>query len=311
MLDIELLVSGFYLFHPIDESGIDELRTKLLDAGEKLELRGQIIMAGEGLNGTISGKPQQVEEFKGQIDKIVGRRGGEPIIFKDSRTERHPFGQWTVKIRPEIVTSTLGPINASPAKSSTNDQGEICTYLSPAEWRNRLINDPNAIVLDTRNVYETRIGMFEKAVDPEIDTFIEFTEYLEHSGLPRDRPMLIYCTGGIRCEKAAPLMQQAGFKEIYQLHGGILKFLEEFPDDAFRGECFVFDDRVALDQKLKPSQRYGFCPHCGSPANEPITCARCGTMARICQDCLSSSQQLAMQSTCSKNCSVILSRSQG
>jgi UPF0176 protein len=309
-MESELLVSGFYLFHPLDQDGLTDLRKKLLEAGEKLELRGQIIMAGEGLNGTISGMPPRVETFKSQIDSIVGRVGGEPIIFKDSRTERHPFGQWTVKIRPEIVTSTLGPILSPPAKISATGGEDICDYLSPAEWRDRLINDSTAIVLDTRNVYETRIGMFDKAVDPEIDTFIEFTEYLNRSGLPRDRPMLIYCTGGIRCEKAAPLMQQAGFKEIYQLHGGILKFLEEFPDDAFRGECFVFDDRVALDQNLNPSRSYGFCPHCGSPASEPIKCSRCGTTTRICRDCLDSSDQPTMRSACSKNCLVILSRSQ-
>lgn len=299
------LVTSFYRFFDVAESGLPALRDSLLSSGAALELRGQIILASEGANGTVSGAQQQVETFKrllsAALPAIVRPAAIEldegSILFKDSFSDRPPFQQWTVKIRPEVVTSTIGPAGLAA------DQPH---YLTPAEWRERLRSDNEAIVLDTRNRYETSIGKFETAIDPGIDSFRDFEDTLKNSDIPRNKPVLIYCTGGIRCEKAEPILRRLGFREVYQLHGGILKFLEEFPEDAFKGECFVFDERVALDQHLRPTNAYGFCPHCGQPASVRISCRRCGETAPVCGDCLVNPDRPQRRNSCSKNCANIL-----
>lgn len=297
------IVSSFYQFRAFGEARLSSLRADLLETGSELDLCGQIIIAGEGLNGTICGSPANTAIFKNRLVPILDRYGSRvpdesEILFKDSSSEQAPFRQWTVKIRRETVTSSLGPLQ--PAECSGN-------YLSPREWRDKIQNDPAAVVLDTRNRYETEIGAFENAIVPDIDSFTDFERYLIRSDLPRDRPMLIYCTGGIRCEKAGPLMKRLGFEQIYQLRGGILSFLEQYPDDLFRGECFVFDDRVALDQTLRPSKKFQFCPHCGAPACNSIVCSRCSEPARICNDCLKNENRPVLHRSCSKNCANLLS----
>lgn len=160
------------------------------------------------------------------------------------------------------------------------------------------------MLLDTRNVYETAIGKFRGAVDPKLQKFSEFSDFVTASDIPKNKKVLMYCTGGIRCEKASLEMQRLGFEDVYQLSGGILKYLEEFPDGPFEGECFVFDHRVAVDKNLRPSKQYKLCPHCGNPGDKSISCRKCGAQAIICDGCANNEYKVS----CSKNCAHHLER---
>ena len=135
--------------------------------------------------------------------------------------------------------------------------------------------------------------------DPNIDKFTEFPKYLESQNIGKDKKMMIFCTGGIRCERGILELQRQGYENVYQLEGGILKYLEEYPHDQFTGECFVFDHRVAVDQELKPSKKYGLCPHCGQPSSIKIECKRCDTENLLCDKCVEIEWK---KDTCSKNC---------
>ena len=209
-------------------------------------------------------------------------------MFKESESARAPFRRFKVDIRPEIVT----------LKQEVPRPEQSPSHLPPKEWQAVLDSGEDVLVLDTRNWYETAIGKFKSAVDPKLAKFSEFPEYVEKLDTPKEKKILMYCTGGIRCEKAIFEMHKRGFNNVFQLEGGILKYLEEFPNRDFEGECFVFDHRVSLDQALQPSQQYALCPHCGDPAATLIPCVRCSTEAKVCEKCL---KDPAFK-TCSKNC---------
>ncbi|MDP6561832.1 MAG: rhodanese-like domain-containing protein [Candidatus Peribacteraceae bacterium] len=140
--------------------------------------------------------------------------------------------------------------------------------------------------------------MFEGAIDPRIQTFQEFSDYVENSGIPKDKKVLMYCTGGIRCEKACLEMERQGYENVFQLEGGILRYMKERPHCNWNGECFVFDHRVAVNEEMKPSERYGLCPHCGDPGDRCITCEHCQKPGMMCARCIESMNCRA----CSKNC---------
>ena len=169
--------------------------------------------------------------------------------------------------------------------------------LSPEEWDREMKNQ--AQILDVRNTYETGIGKFQKAQELGLNRFNEFTKKIKKTALDKTKKTLIYCTGGIRCEKALEIMKDQGFKEVYQLKGGILNYLKERPHSLFEGECFVFDHRAALDQNLNPSEQFSLCPHCGQPGNVKINCAHCEKPFVACQSCL---DKAPSNKTCSKNC---------
>lgn len=278
-----ILITSFYKFHPFQSSDVPRIEEELFDLGKALKLRGLTILATEGINATISGPATEVEKFKDWARNLVG-----DVFFKDSESNKHPFHDFKIKIRPEIVTL---------------DRPELVPqgphhHLSPEEWH-RTLQEDDVMVLDTRNDYEVKIGKFKKAIDPGLKEFNEFPEYLKKAGLKKDQKILIYCTGGIRCEKAILEMNRQGFNNVYQLDGGIINYLRHFPHQEFEGECFVFDYRVAVDQELKPSQRYRLCPHCGNPAEKRITCIQCQMEEVVCVECTSKGP---MYNTCSKNC---------
>lgn len=280
-------IAAFYAFSSLPADNLKTISDSIQAQASKLNIVGLVILGPEGINATIAGQRQAVEEFLSEIASLVGRTSLEP---KWSRAEHAPFRKFAVKIRDEIVTlgrPEIRPIDDTRAR-----------HLSPEAWQKELEN-PDVVVLDTRNWYETQMGKFKNAIDPRIDEFTEFPEYLAKSGIEKDKRVLIYCTGGIRCEKALLEMERQGFQDVYQLEGGILSYLEKFPNSRFEGDCFVFDHRVAVDQDLKPSGRYGLCPHCGQPATESIECLRCDSEAMICRTCTSASGSLK---TCSKNC---------
>jgi UPF0176 protein len=284
-------VTSFYKFKSLSADEVESIRSELLTRCESLGLKGLIVLGSEGINATISGNQSDINEFKGwlQKDSLFA-----PLECKDSQSDRDPFRRLRIDLRPEIVT--FGHPVASQEEMDRS-------FLTPQEWHERVTAANPPVIIDVRNRYETALGKFRGAIDPETDIFTEFPEFVERNNLPKDKEILMYCTGGIRCEKALGFMNAKGFK-VRQLAGGILKYIEEFPNGAFEGECFVFDHRVAVDQDLNPSQRYMLCVHCGNPAEERLACDNCGKSQAVCAGC----RAIPERHACSKNCAYHLRR---
>ncbi len=274
-------ITAFYKFLKIDD--VEGVRQTLFDVGANLNLCGLLLVAEEGINGTVAGSKEAIDAFKKNIGDSFGS-----VIFKDSMAEEKPFKRWKVTIREEIVA--IGNASMHPTSDSNH-------HLSPQEW-NRVIDEEDVVILDARNTYETAIGVFKGAVDPQTRTFQEFPEFVKKSGIPKDKKVLMYCTGGIRCEKAILAMQEEGYDNVYQLQGGILNYLQQCPEEKFEGECFVFDHRVAVGQQLEPSQRYALCVHCGNPGDMHGNCHLCEKSSIICKAC----EQSGKPHACSKDC---------
>ncbi|MGE3320429.1 MAG: rhodanese-related sulfurtransferase [Candidatus Berkiella sp.] len=219
-------------------SNLDEVQQALLTTCQDLGLKGTILLSEEGINAFVCALPHHVTPFEESIKAIVG-----DIAFKKSPSKDVPFTKMLVKVKPEIITfgvDTIDPI-AKPAPT-----------ISAAKFKEWLDNKKEVVILDTRNDYEVQLGTFKNAIHLNIDHFRQFPEAV--SQLPqeyKDKPIVTFCTGGIRCEKAAPFLLEQGFKEVYQLDGGILKYLEETQGAHFEGECFVFDNRIAVDTNLQ------------------------------------------------------------
>lgn len=274
-------ITAFYKFLKVGCP--EQLQQTLLGRGKELGIRGLILVAPEGLNGTVSGSPEAIESWKDVLQETVGS-----VEFKDSSAQENPCKRFFVKVREEIVG--LGDPTVFPEGPNN--------HVRPREWHDMMQRE-DIVVLDTRNTYETEIGMFTGAVDPKLEKFSDFADYVKECDIPKDTKVLLYCTGGIRCEKASIEMQRQGYKNVYQLSGGILKYFEEFPEGLFEGECFVFDHRTSVDTHLQPSQKYHLCPHCGDPGDRNITCVRCAASAVICYRCEQKSEH---KKSCSKNC---------
>ncbi len=278
-------ITACYAFLDISKDRLASLKKELITFGKERGLRGLFLLSTEGVNGTICGVPQAIGEWKDLLTTLFG-----PIIFKDSHAEKQVFRRFSVKIKPEIVVIKDPDLHPKgPHK-----------HLSPAEWQ-KLIDEGDVLLLDTRNDYEVAIGSFKDAIDPKIEAFSDFPTFVQKANLPKDKKILMYCTGGIRCEKALLAMEKQGYDNVYQLEGGILAYLQQFPEKSFKGECFVFDHRVSVDQQLLPSQKYGLCPHCGDPADQLVTCY-CGTSKKVCSECFTD----LTQRTCSKHCRNVL-----
>jgi len=235
------------------------------------------------LNASFCGKTEAIALLKSSTEKLFE----QDFFWKESLSEKQSFKRLSIKIKKNIIN--IGEAYKAPKKETA--------HLSPQEWEKKL-KEKKLQILDLRNNYETALGSFESAQDLNLKNFQEFSEKLKESSLDKKKETLIYCTGGIRCEKAISLMRDQGFKKVYQLDGGILNYLKHFPNSQFKKDCFVFDHRVALDQKLEVSQKYALCPHCGQPGNLKITCKHCEAPAVICLGC----KKQALE-TCSKNCS--------
>jgi UPF0176 protein len=281
-------VVSFYKFVPIPGSEVERHASEISYFAEQLDIHGLMIMGPEGVNTTISGLASDIDRFISELDSRlkIGK-----IDLKSSAAPKHPFRKFQVKVRDEIVT--LGQPGVVPTDEVKG------SHLAPEDWHDLLTNDPDVVVLDTRNWYETDIGKFKNAIAPNIEEFREFPEYVAKAGIPKDKKVLIYCTGGIRCEKAIIEMKRQGYDQTYQLEGGVLAYLEKFPNQGFEGECFVFDHRVAVDQNLQPSKTFGMCPHCGQPSNDSLQCVRCDTETKVCVKCQGLGEAFH---TCSKNC---------
>ena len=221
-------------------------------------IKGTILLAREGINGTIAGLPENIHAVLNYLHTDATFEGKfADLEHKESFADEHPFYRMKVKLKKEIVTMGV---------PSVNPNNTVGTYVKPEDW-NALISDPDIILLDTRNDYEVHIGTFKGAVNPETTTFREFPEYVaQNLDKTKHKKVAMFCTGGIRCEKASSYMLEQGFDEVYHLQGGILKYLETVPEaeSLWQGECFVFDQRVAVKHGLEVGE-YDQCYACRMP----------------------------------------------
>lgn len=246
------VVSALYKFVTIDQP--EQLRAPLLQLMQRNQVRGTLILANEGINGTIAGPREG-------IDSVIQWLKSQPFFadlgYKESFDDKQPFMRAKVKLKKEIVTMGVEGIDPKEV---------VGRYVKPAEW-NRLISDPEVLLIDTRNDYEIQIGSFKGAVNPKTESFREFPAYVsKHLDKDKHRKVAMFCTGGIRCEKSTAYLRQQGFDEVYHLEGGILKYLEEVPEEnsLWQGQCFVFDNRVAVDHQLQKGD-YALCHACRMP----------------------------------------------
>jgi UPF0176 protein len=256
-------VSAFYKFTRVEDC--EALRADLVALGEREGLCGTILLAPEGINATIAGPDAGVRAFLAHLRSDPRFAG---LVSKESQTATQPFQRWKVKVKPEILT--FGAAEADPNVMAG-------TYVKPHDW-NTLIAREDVLLVDTRNDYEVAIGTFRGAVDPKTRAFTGFKDFVAANLDPATHPTVaMFCTGGIRCEKASAYLRAHGFEDVYHLEGGILKYLEEVPAEQslWDGACFVFDERVAVGHGVQPSG-HRLC-RCGWPAApDAAVCSSCG-----------------------------------
>ena len=254
-------IISLYSFFPFQENLILELKNDLLDVEIKNDLSGLLIFASEGINGTICAEENVIEIV---INLIKIYTGNIDLNIKESFSKNKVFKKLKIKIKKEIVTMGVHGINPS------KDTG---TYIESTNW-NKLIKDQNTIIIDTRNDYEVSIGTFQNSLNPKTRNFSEFPKWVDENfdnylEKKDSKNIAMFCTGGIRCEKATSLLKKKGYKNIYHLKGGILKYLDDIAEEEnlFEGECFVFDKRVALNHELNKGS-YSICHACGMPVSK-------------------------------------------
>ncbi|MBX2805185.1 MAG: rhodanese-related sulfurtransferase [Hyphomicrobiales bacterium] len=247
-----IIIAALYKFVPFEK--LTTLQDQLLELCRSQALGGTLIIAGEGINGTVAGTRAGIDALLAFLRSLPGCADLE---HKESFADDMPFYRMKVRIKPEIVT--MGVPGTDPAKI-------VGAYVEPEDW-NALISEPDVAVIDTRNDYEVGIGTFKGAINPETETFRQFPEWFqEQKQLHGKKKFAMFCTGGIRCEKATAHLRLLGFDEVYHLKGGILKYLERVPEEEsmWRGECFVFDQRTAVTHGLDVGS-YELCYACRMP----------------------------------------------
>ena len=267
-----ITVCALYKFVRLED--FEKIKTPLLNVMEKNDVKGTLLLALEGINGTIAGSKTGIDNVLAFIDADERLAG---VSFKCSYHQENPFQRTKVKLKKEIVTMGVEGIDPNLT---------VGTYVKPKDW-NALISDPEVLLIDTRNDYEIEIGTFENAVNPNTETFREFPEYVaKNLDKTKHKKVAMFCTGGIRCEKSTAYLKEQGFEDVYHLEGGVLKYLEEVPeqDTMWQGECFVFDGRVAVNHDLERGQ-YDQCFACRYPITEEektskhyvkgVSCHRC------------------------------------
>jgi UPF0176 protein len=245
----------FYKYVPIaaPERFVDEQRQLCTELG----LKGRVLIAAEGINGTLAGRVDAVNRY---VSALHSDDRFNDVTFKVSQGDESTFPKLVVKARKEIVTLGAGPL-----------EPDLHNQLSPADWKRMLEQDPDVVLLDVRNRYESDAGRFEGAVVCDIEHFRELPAYVSQLDELKGKKILMYCTGGIRCEKASALLRSRGFDHVFQLHGGIVTFQEQFGNEHWQGECFVFDQRmtVRVDDGLV---QIGRCTHTGRTTSRFVNC---------------------------------------
>lgn len=252
---MDWVVTTFYKFVPLSEP--EALRVELLDKCQSWGLRGTILLAIEGLNATLAGDRQGVDRLLAWLHAHpeIGPFPSQEAIAADA-----PFERMKVKLKKEIVT--LGQPEVNPARQP------VGMYVDPHSW-NQVIADPEVVLIDARNDFEVELGTFKGAVNPQTRSFRELPAYVAtHLDPARHKKVAMFCTGGIRCEKATAYLRSQGFEQVYHLRGGILNYLKTVPESAslWQGDCFVFDERVAVDHRLNPTD-HDLCLGCGHPVS--------------------------------------------
>lgn len=250
-----IVVCALYRF--VELPDFHQLRQPLFNVLDSNQIRGTLLLAREGINGTVAGTREA-------IDKLIAWLKSDPrlaeIDCKESYTDITPFNRTKVKLKNEIVTMGIEGIDPKRV---------VGTYIDPKDW-NQLISDPEVLLIDTRNDYEYQVGTFKNAINPNTESFREFPQYVkEHLDPNKHTKVAMFCTGGIRCEKSTAYLKEQGFDEVYHLKGGILKYLEDVPsqETLWQGECFVFDERVTVNHHLEKG-RYDQCHACRMPITD-------------------------------------------
>ncbi|MBE9216312.1 rhodanese-related sulfurtransferase, partial [Plectonema cf. radiosum LEGE 06105] len=252
---MSVIIATLYKFVKLPDYA--EKQQPLLSVCEAQGIKGTILLAQEGINGTIAGSRQGID---GVMDFLHSDYRFSDLEYKQSTAESPPFQRMKVRLKNEIVTLGVPEVNPSE---------QVGTYVNPQDW-NQIISDPEVTVIDARNNYEVSIGTFKRAENPQTESFREFPEYIHNNLNPdKNKKIAMFCTGGIRCEKATSYLISQGFAQVYHLKGGILKYLEEVPKEQslWQGECFVFDERIAVRHGLEPGS-YDMCMSCGHPISE-------------------------------------------
>lgn len=262
----------YYKFVEVEDPDFEALQHKLVCAG--IGLMGRIIIASEGINGTVAGTSAQLKKYVEYMNSHPTFYG---IDFKRSYAGKMPFGKLIVKLRAEIVT--IG---------RDIDTSKTGKYIKPEEFHKLLENGADVAVVDMRNNYEYEVGRFEGAVQPNTTKFYELPKKIKNLKIDKDKKVVSYCTGGIRCEKATVLLKEAGYQDVYQLEGGIVKYLEAYPNGHFMGKNFVFDERMVTNVNTPSGKTIlSKCEHCESPSDRYIDCTepKCHALFLCCKDC--------------------------
>ena len=277
-----IVVSSFYKYTRLDNAAsfVDIHQGFCNDLG----IKGKVLISSEGINGTVSGTKEQINTYEETLSNNGFFSG---MLFKRNFADKHPFKKTIVRLRNEIVTSrfNVNLNNSAP-------------YISPLELKDLLDNNRDVILLDARNNYESRIGKFKNAITPNIETFRDFGKVPDQIKDLKNKKIITYCTGGVRCEKASALLVENGFKHVLQLKDGILNFVEQFPDTHFEGRCFVFDNRLSIPTG-KNTQEISVCEHCHIPSGRYINCAniKCDKLFLCCEEC-----DVKFNHSCGKKC---------
>ena len=262
----DILIATFYRFTHLEDPA--SMRRDIEATCLEHDVRGTILLAGVGINATIAGP-------RGGVLSVLEHLKKDPrfaaLTWQESNANEQPFQRMRVRLKKEIVT--LGLPGIDPRRS-------VGTYVEPEDW-NRLLDDPDVIVVDTRNDYEVAIGTFEDSVNPDIDSFGELTTWIdEHIEVGRQPKVAMFCTGGIRCEKSTALLKERGIEDVYHLHGGILNYLRRIPreESRWQGACFVFDERIAVGHGLEVVE-HRLCPSCQYPipGDSDSGCTNCAS----------------------------------
>lgn len=266
------VVCALYKF--VSLQNYQALRQPLLNFLTDNRIKGTLLLAHEGINGTVAGTQQAIEKLKCWLENQPDLSG---IDYKESFSDQEPFKRTKVKLKKEIVT--MGIESIDPAHSAG-------TYVAPKDW-DELVSDPQVLLIDTRNDYEYAVGSFKNAVNPKTESFREFPDYVkQHLDPEKHKKVAMFCTGGIRCEKSTAYLKEQGFEQVFHLKGGILNYLQQVPKEksSWQGECFVFDDRVTVNHDLQPGS-YQQCNACRLPITQQdmqsefyvqgVSCAYC------------------------------------
>ncbi|NUN09080.1 MAG: rhodanese-related sulfurtransferase [Ignavibacteriaceae bacterium] len=278
-------IISFYKYTPIDEPAAfcESHLQYCLEHG----LKGKVYVASEGINGTITAEDEKVQEYKSYLTSLPGFDG---IVFKEDTWHKLPYDKMFVRLKKELVN--LGVPGIDPAEGGKR--------LSPEGLKQFYDEKKDFIIIDTRNGYESELGHFKGAVTPNIVHFRDFPAYIDSLEEYKNKTVITYCTGGIRCEKASALLIKMGFRDVYQLDGGIISYIQKYPDTYWEGGMFVFDNRKVVNTNTKEELKYtARCHHCGAPTDYFINCHNlsCDKIINICHNC-----KVAYNYSCSEEC---------